>query len=116
MTSDRTYNPASEKPSRARPTSAARPLQADAMDLSGAHTIPPPVDLQRFEQAAARQNGNRHGSVRSVRGVTTARLRTVPLSGERRTAASTSTAADRSHQAAARGGPVREHAGPARVV
>jgi hypothetical protein len=39
------------------------PLQADFMGLEGVPYIPPPVDLSRFEEAAARQNGNRKGSV-----------------------------------------------------
>jgi hypothetical protein len=39
------------------------PMQADFMDIRGADLIPPPVDLSRFEQAAASSNGNRKGSV-----------------------------------------------------
>jgi hypothetical protein len=39
------------------------PLQANFMGLDDAKLIPPPVNLSRFEEAAARQNGNRKGSV-----------------------------------------------------
>jgi hypothetical protein len=39
------------------------PLQADAMGYDDVAHIPPPVNLSRFEEAAARQNGNRKGSV-----------------------------------------------------
>ncbi len=39
------------------------PLQAEYMGLEGAKCIPPPVDLSRFEAAAASVNGNRQGFV-----------------------------------------------------
>jgi hypothetical protein len=39
------------------------PLQADAMSIDPVAIIPPPVDLSRFEEAAASSNGNRRGNV-----------------------------------------------------
>ena len=39
------------------------PLQAEYMGLRDAALIPPPVDLDRFEQAAAGVNGDRRGTV-----------------------------------------------------
>lgn len=39
------------------------PLQAEYMGLDDAVLIPPPVDLQRFAEAAEHVNGNRRGSV-----------------------------------------------------
>ena len=39
------------------------PLQAEYMGLDAVRCIPPPVDLSRFEQAAAQVNGSRSGSV-----------------------------------------------------
>lgn len=39
------------------------PVQADYMGLDAAEMIPPPVDLARFEQAAAKMNGDRSGQV-----------------------------------------------------
>lgn len=39
------------------------PVQAEYMGLGTAKLIPPPVDLRRFEQAAASVNGNRSGQV-----------------------------------------------------
>jgi len=39
------------------------PAQAEYMGLDGVRCIPPPVDLTRFEQAAASVNGNRQGVV-----------------------------------------------------
>jgi hypothetical protein len=39
------------------------PVQADYMGLDDAVLIPPPVDLARFEQAAAEVNGSRKGAV-----------------------------------------------------
>lgn len=38
------------------------PIQAGYMGLEDAHTIPPPIDLQRFYDAASRVNGDRAGS------------------------------------------------------
>ena len=47
------------------------PIQARYMGLPGALLIPPPVDLDRFEEAAAAANGDRAGavSVGSWRGI-----------------------------------------------
>jgi hypothetical protein len=39
------------------------PLQAEYMDLPDAILIPPPVELERFYDAAAQVNGNRRGAV-----------------------------------------------------
>jgi len=39
------------------------PIQAEHMRIEGAHLIPPPVDLGRFERAAMGVNGDRAGSV-----------------------------------------------------
>jgi glycosyltransferase involved in cell wall biosynthesis len=39
------------------------PIQAEYMALERALCIPPPVDLERFEQAAAKANGDRRGAV-----------------------------------------------------
>jgi hypothetical protein len=39
------------------------PVQAEYMDLTDAVCIPPPVDLARFEAAAAEVNGSRSGAV-----------------------------------------------------
>ena len=39
------------------------PMQAEYMGLDDADCIPPPVDLSRFEAAAASVNGDRRGSV-----------------------------------------------------
>ena len=39
------------------------PIQAEYMGLTDAAFIPPPVDLSRFEAAAAQVNGDRKGSV-----------------------------------------------------
>lgn len=48
--------------SNARPICCS-PVQAEYMGLNGAECIPPPVDLKRFEEAAASVNGNRAGQV-----------------------------------------------------
>jgi hypothetical protein len=39
------------------------PIQAEYMGLTDAAFIPPPIDLARFEAAAAKMNGDRSGSV-----------------------------------------------------